>query len=94
MTKRELIKMVENMPDIEMSSLVYKGQPTLFLTLQDFVGFDEDWNEIYRDFEDEDGIDALWEKLESECERMERNFYTYFYFPGFCVQWGYTSMDI
>lgn len=66
----------------------------LNVTLVDFEGFDEDWSEIFRDFDDEKAVEAFLEMLERECISQEGNFYTIYHFEGFDVKVGYTSFDI
>lgn len=63
------------------------------VTVQDFEGFDDDWSEIEREF-DEDAVDAVEERLEDEASSAEGDFYRYYHFDGFTVVWGYASMDV
>lgn len=63
------------------------------VTVQDFEGFDDDWSEIEREF-DEDAVDAVEEHLEAEASSVEGDFYRYYHFDGFTVVWGYASMDV
>ena len=65
----------------------------IIVTVQDFEGFDDDWDEIYRDYDD-DAIDAVYDQLEEAAIRVKGDFYRYFIFDGFEVQWGEASMDI
>jgi len=66
---------------------------TICATVQDFEGFDENYSEVYRDY-DEDATDAVYERLEAEASEVSGSFYRYFQFDGFYVVWGYSSMDI
>lgn len=70
--------------------------PNLFVDIDlcDFAGFDDDWEEVMRDFNDEKAIDALLDWLTDSCVSQEDDYYTYYYFDGFTVRIGYTSMDI
>lgn len=72
---------------------VWEDGKEIIVTVEDFGGFDEDWCEIYHEY-DEEKVDALEEWLEEHCEREYGDFYTYYEFDGFSVQWGYSSMDI
>lgn len=63
------------------------------LTVCDFEGFSEDYEEIMRDY-DEDAVDALFDLLERRCVSIERNLYTTFHMGGYDVIWGYESFDI
>ena len=66
---------------------------TIRVTVQDFEGFDEEWSEVYADY-DEDAVDTVYERLEAEASEVEGDYYRYFQFDGFTVVWGYASMDI
>ena len=63
------------------------------VVIQDFGGFDDDYDEISRDY-DEDAVDGLLEMLESHCVSCMRDFYQVYEFDGFSVQIGYASYDI
>lgn len=65
----------------------------IVVTVEDFDGFEEDGSEIDREY-DVEKVDALEEWLEEHCEREHGDFYTYYEFDGFSVEWGYASMDI
>lgn len=62
--------------------------------LHDFEGFDEDWDEIMRDYDDPEAVSAFEEMLENECIYQSGDFYTTYCFEGFSVVLGYTSFDI
>lgn len=64
------------------------------VTLNDFEGFDENWEEIDRDYDDEDAVDAFLEMLETECVSKEGDFYVTYHFDGFDVELGYESFNI
>ena len=67
--------------------------PELVITVDDFEGFDEDWSEIMRDY-DEEAVDGLIEWLEEHCISEDGDFYSYYHFEEFDVQLGYSSFDI
>ena len=62
--------------------------------LEDFDGFDDDWSEVFRDYDDEEAVDAFLEMLEAECSSQEGDFYVVYHFEGFDVKLGYASMDV
>lgn len=64
------------------------------VTIEDFEGFDEDYNEIDREFVDEDAVDAFIEMLEKKCKSCEGDLYRVYHFNGFDVVVGYASFDI
>lgn len=75
--------------DVEVD--VYGG--AIHLTVCDFIGFDEYWDEIFRDY-DEDGVDELLSRLESSCDDFVEDFYSSYEFGGVTVWVGYESYDI
>ena len=71
---------------------VYELGECVYVEVQDFDGFDEDWCEIDLDY-DEDAVDGLLEWLEEQCVSSYGDFYEYYEFDGFYVKVGYASMD-
>ena len=74
--------------------MVSEYDDEISVTVDDFEGFDEDWSEIDRELDDEELVDAIYETLEAEAQRVDGDFYRYFQFDGFTVCWGYSSFDI
>lgn len=66
----------------------------LHVTFEDFDGFDSDWSEISRDYDDEEAVVAFCEMLHVECLSFEDNFYVLYHFDGFDVEVGYASFEI
>ena len=66
----------------------------LDVTLEDFEGFDENWSEIYRKYDDPKAVKRFEEMLETECLSQEGDFYVVYHFEGFDVCLGYASFDI
>ena len=67
---------------------------TYVLTLEDFDGFDDDWNEVEREYVNEEAVDALLEWLEANCTERKSNLYIHYVFPDFQLTLGYASFDI
>ena len=65
----------------------------IIVTVQDYWGIGRSGQEIYLDY-DEDAVDAVYDQLEEAALRVDGDFYRYFVFDGFEVQWGEASMDI
>ena len=63
------------------------------VTVEDFEGFDDNWSEVMRDY-DEDAVDEVLEALEAHCAEVVDDFYTDYHFDGFSVRVGYASYDI
>lgn len=66
---------------------------TVCVTLEDFAGFDANWNEVYRDFVDTEMMDALDELFE-QCEMKMDDIYDYVIIDGHRVHFSYASEDI
>ena len=90
-----IIAMLEKMvEDVDYYVREIDGEkPELVITVEDFEGFDEDWSEIMRDY-DEEAVDGLIEWLEEHCISEDGDFYSYYHFEEFDVELGYSSYDI
>ena len=90
-----IIAMLEKMSeDVEYYVCeVEEEKPELVITVDDFEGFDEDWSEIMREY-DEDAVSALIDWLEEHCISEDGDLYYEFHFEEFNVQLGYSSYDI
>ena len=69
-------------------------QNTIYLTVDDFEGFDENWNEIMRDYDHPEEVNILLDWLNKNCISKTKNLYVNYSFNGFAVQLGFTSFDI
>ena len=64
------------------------------LTIDDFEGFDEDWCEIDREYNDPAAVEEVLEWLEENADFVDGDFYRYHHFGEIVVEVGYTSFDI
>lgn len=65
------------------------------LTFIDFEGFDDEWFEMYRDFENGDAIYSLIDALDANFERYDAAaYYRYYIMNGFVITVGFSSDDI
>lgn len=64
------------------------------LTFNDFEGFDDDWNEIDRDYIHPVEVEALADWLVENASSVKDDFCCTYYFDGFEVTVGYASMNI
>ena len=64
------------------------------VTVEDFEGFTDEWEEIDRELDNEELVDFIQEQLEKSALLVSGNFYRYYQFDGFIVCWGYASFDI
>lgn len=62
--------------------------------LQDFDGFDDDWGEIDRDYDDPEAVEAFLDMLDASCLSRDGDYYITYHFDGFDVRLGYASYDI
>jgi hypothetical protein len=90
-----MFELVERFEALGEDAVIFQPTETeISLTLVDFEGFDEHWSEIYRDYTDEEAVDALLEWLDETCDFVEGDFYHYYHFGDIVVTLGFTSMDI
>lgn len=67
---------------------------TIYLTVNDFSGFDKDWNEIMRDYDHPEEVSALLNWLDNNCTSQTDNLYVVYSFNEFIVHLGFASFDI
>ncbi len=87
-------KMIATIKALGADAIYYVRGSEIHVDIDDFEGFDEDWDEIMRDYDDAEAVSAFEEMLEAECLRQSGDFYTTYCFEGFSVVLGYTSFDI
>lgn len=91
MTREQALALLETAGrDIDYS----EQEDEISVEVYDFIGFDEDWSEIMREFDDEELVDEIYAKLEQEAISVEGDFYRYFDFGDFTICWGYASYNI
>ena len=91
MTYEQVLAMAEALGD---DAIVFDFEGQISVDFNDFEGFDDDWSEIMRDYDDADAIEAFEEMLRAEALEVDDDFYTTYHFDGFIVKVGYTSYDI
>lgn len=94
MTILEMMHELEACGDVTVWELPTDEGTVYDVTLQDFEGFDDDWCEVERIYEQEDLVDEFLEALEAQALRTEGDFYYDYYFDGFRIHLGYASYDI
>lgn len=67
---------------------------TIHLDFVDFAGFDDDWNEIMRDYDNPQAVANLINWLNDNCLSCDEDFYATYDLGDFSVIVGYTSYDI
>lgn len=64
------------------------------LVINDFEGFNEDWGEVDREFNDLEAVEDTLDWLEENADKIEGDIYQFYYFSEIVVCVGYTSFDI
>ena len=64
------------------------------LIIDDFEGFDDNWCEIDREYDDPEAVEEVLEWLEENADFVDGDFYRYYHFGEIVVEVGYTSFDI
>ena len=64
------------------------------LTINDFEGFDEDWCEVEREYEDAEAVREVLGWLVEHAEQVTGDLYRSYWFGNIEVEVGYTSFDI
>ena len=84
----EMLRTLESVGDVS----VDLDEFDLDVTFQDFEGFDEEWEEVMRDYEMPELVDEVFDLLD-QCER-EGDFYVTYFVEGHRVEVGFGSYDI
>lgn len=93
MTYKELRTMANNLDDVMIDDMTKQGKPLLDLTICDFEGFDENWDEVFRDYDIKE-VEKLLDIIEKNGKLVDNNLYELYDFGDFFVQVGYSSFDI
>lgn len=86
----EMLNKLEKTNDVDF----FDGEDTLFITFNDFEGFDKDWEEIDRNYENEELVYQVLDFLKNNCKSQKEGLYKEFIFNDFNVIVGYSSFDI
>lgn len=85
---------LERIEQLGADASVLVGDERIYVTLEDFDGFDEDWSEIERPFDHPELVDGFLEWLRAECDYSDEEFTMYYHFGDLVVVVHYSSMDI
>lgn len=75
-------------------AVVCSGDGWIDVEIQDFGGFDEDFGETPREYDDEEAVDGFLQMLDDECVSRGGDLYVDFHFDGFTVQLGFSSFEV
>ena len=85
---------LERIEQLGADASVLVGDERIYVTLEDFDGFDEDWSEIERPFDHPELVEEFVEWLRAECDYADEEFSIHYHFGGLEVIVQYSSMDI
>ena len=91
MTREKMINMIN---DLKNDAIYFEYKGIIHVDLDDFEGFDENWDEQFREYDDADAVENFLDTLEKEALEIDEDYYTTYKFDGFSVKLGYTSYDI
>lgn len=89
--KDTILKMLDDLKD-DVTFYIYKG--VIHVTIDDWIGFDDDYNEIFRDYTNPAGVDKLLDYLDKYNLYEKGELYTIYYMQDCIVEVGYSSFDI
>lgn len=75
-------------------AIVFDTPNHISIDFNDFEGFDANWSEIMRDYDNPVAVKAFEDFLNENALSVDDDFYTDYHFNGFTVTVGYTSYDI
>lgn len=84
---------LEQLKKIEEWATVTEYNDEVEVVINDFDGFNDNWEEVEVEY-DEEAVEEVEEWLEEHCERSVCDFYSRYYFEGFCVCISRESDDI
>ena len=91
MKKNDVMKILETAENNDITMWEYKN--VIHATIEDFEGFDENWDEVDREY-DEEKVTAILSELEENAIQIRKGYYTEYVFEDCTVKVGYASFDI
>lgn len=90
---KELLKMLEeskNLGDVD----YYTYENELNIDFNDFDGFDDEWNEIDREYTNENLVNQILNYIETNATLVKDSLYQTYQLDDKTIVIGYTSFDI
>lgn len=90
---KELLKMLEeskNLGDVD----YYTYENELNIDFNDFDGFDDEWNEVEREYTNENLINKILNYIETNATLIKDSLYQTYQLDDKTIVIGYTSFDI
>ena len=91
--KEEILKLAKELEKVE-DVYINETEDTIHLDFNDFEGFDEDYEEVDREYVLPEKVDELYDFLKNNCKEHIIKYHQTFVFEGFNVKVGWTSFDI
>ena len=90
---KELLKMLEeskNLGDVD----YYTYENELNIDFNDFDGFDDEWNEVEREYTNENLVNKILNYIETNATLIKDSLYQTYQLNDKIIVIGYTSFDI
>ena len=90
---KELLKMLEeskNLGDVD----YYTYENELNIDFNDFDGFDDEWNEVEREYTNENLVNKILNYIETNATLIKDSLYKTYQLDDKTIVIGYTSFDI
>lgn len=91
--KEEILKLAKELEEVE-DVYINETEDIIHLDFNDFEGFDENYEEVDREYVFPEKVDKLYNFLKDNCKEHIMDFYQTFVFEDFNVKVGFTSFDI
>lgn len=93
---KELFMILKNLREVEDVDYSYsKSYNTLFIVINDFNGFDDNWDEVDRNYNKPELVDELIKFINTNTTLMnEHSLDEHYSFNGINIQLSYSSEDI
>lgn len=90
---KELLKMLEESKNLgDVDYYTYKNE--LNIDFNDFDGFDDEWNEIDREYTNENLVNQILNYIETNATLVKDSLYQTYQLDNKTIVIGYTSFDI
>ena len=90
---KELLKMLEeskNLGDVD----YYTYENELNIDFNDFDGFDDEWNEVEREYTNENLVNKILNYIETNATLIKDSLYKTYQLDDKTIVIGYTSFDV
>ena len=90
---KELLKMLEESKNLgDVDYYIYENE--LNIDFNDFDGFDDEWNEVEREYTNENLVNKILNYIETNATLIKDSLYQTYQLDDKTIVIGYTSFDI